>query len=71
VLRVPILGTLAAAGVGLGMLAHSDLAAREHAVAWVVGMAGGVVHLLVLRRRAARASMRDIAGLGTSVAGHA
>ncbi len=70
VLRVPILGTLAAVGVALGMFAHSDLAAREHAVAWAVGMACGAVHLLLLRRRAAHASMRDITGLGASVAGH-
>jgi hypothetical protein len=71
VLRVPILGSLAAAGVVLAMFAHSDLAAREHAVAWIVGMACGGLHLLILRRRAAHASMRDIRGLGTSVAGRA
>jgi hypothetical protein len=71
VLRCPILGTVAATGVGLGMLAHSDLAGREHVVAWIVGMACGAGHLLLLRRRAAHASMRDISVLGTSIAGRA
>jgi hypothetical protein len=71
VLRCPILGTLAAAGVGIGLLAHSDLAGREHVVAWVVGMVCGAGHLLLLRRRAAYASMRDVRGLSTSIAGRA
>lgn len=71
VLRVPILGTLAAAGVVLAMFAHSDLAGREHAVAWIVGMVCGAGHLLLLRRRAAHASMRDISVVGTSIAGRA
>src|SRR5450432_422968 len=70
VLRCPILGTLAATGVVLGMLAHSDLAGREHVVAWIVGMACGAGHLLLLRRRAAHASMRDMRGLRTSIARH-
>jgi hypothetical protein len=60
VLRTPILGTVAAAAGGLAMLTHSDLAGREHVAAWVVGMGCGVIHLLLLRRRASRASMRDI-----------
>ena len=53
-LRCPMLGSLAAAGLSLAMLAHSDLAACEHIVAWLVGMLCGSVHLLVLRRREVR-----------------
>jgi hypothetical protein len=71
VLRCPILGTLAAAGLSVAMLAHSDLAGREHLVAWLVGMACGAIQLLALRRRAARASVRDVDAGRASLVTHA
>jgi hypothetical protein len=66
VLRSPILGTAVAAGITAAMFAHSDLAGREHLVAWVVGMLCGVVHVLVLRLRASRASVGDIAAVSNA-----
>ena len=71
VLRCPILGTLAAAGLSVAMLSHSDLAGREHLVAWLVGMACGGIQLVGLRHRAARASVRDVDAAPPSLVAHA
>jgi len=60
VLRCPVLGTLAAGGLAVASLAHSDLAAREHITAWLVGAACGVVHLIVLRHATRRATPAEL-----------
>jgi hypothetical protein len=62
VMRAPILGTAVAAGITAAMFTHSDLAGREHLVAWLVGLTCGAVHVLVLRARASKASVGDITG---------
>lgn len=54
VLRCPILGSLAGAGIAVATLTHSDLAGREHVLAWLVGMGSGALQFFVFRQRATR-----------------
>lgn len=54
VLRCPILGSLAGAGIAVATLTHSDLAGREHVLAWLVGMGCGALQFFAFRQRAKR-----------------
>jgi hypothetical protein len=66
VLRCPILGSVAGVGLATASLTHSDLAGREHLVAWLVGMTCGGAHLLALHARADRATPQQAGGPAVS-----
>jgi hypothetical protein len=65
-LRSPIMGSLATGGIASAALVHSDLAGREHLVAWLVGACCGAVQLLVSRSRA-KHGMREFGNTGVLV----
>jgi hypothetical protein len=58
VLRCPMLGAVAGAGIAAAAFEHSGLAASEHLVAWAVGMLCGVIQLLLLRGATSRGATR-------------
>ena len=60
VLRCPMLGALAGAGIAAVASEHSGLAASEHFVAWVVGLGCGVIQLLLLRGATSRGAPRYV-----------